>query len=501
MDIGKRLLGRLPYPLYLALSALLISLIVVYFYSPRFVTWQGLHIPPSLFNPEVNRGNDALKQLANPFDTSFRPSNGIIRWRLLFPLISHALHFSDKLYLSLPYVGALLVFAFMAHVAFQETKDRLAAFLIALLSGTTSWFFVSSGWLGYFDSWYIFALLLVAFSPSRRLLLAACLLGPWVDERFIFALPVVLFVRRFYFHKETSYDWSKWKCEARLVIVAIIPYILIRLAIIKMGGDQSESVKQFGLALNTPHFFPYLLLGIWNSFRGLWFFVGLLFWITYRYYYRIASIILGLLMVAIFSFSIYVAGDVSRSLSMFLPVPLLGIFYGYRHRPEWMRSAIPIIVAFNLVAPASHVMTAFTVPIFNLRYELSRFQDPPPEVNPLAYITQAEILIREKKFDDALKLLNYATQLKFDSARAHYNTGYIKYTKGQYDDALTDFTFSIRYDSRHADTYYYRGLCYLQLKNPASAASEFTYALRVAPTDWPLRLETTNRLQVIPKNP
>ncbi len=501
MDFGKKFLGRLPYPLYLALSAFLISVVIIYFYSPRFVTWQGLHIPPSFFNPEVNRGNDALKQLANPFETNFRPNNSIIRWRLLFPLVGHALHFPDKLYLSMPYVGALLVFAFMAHVAVRETKDRLVALLIALLSGTTSWFFVSSGWLGYFDSWYVLALLLIAFSPSRRLLLAACLLGPWVDERFILALPVVLFVRRFYFHNESSYDWKKWKDETLFVIISIAPYILIRLAIIKMGGDQSESVKNFGIALNTPNLFLHLLLGIWNSFRGLWFFVGLLFWIMYRYYYRIASIILGLVMLTIFAGSLYVAGDVTRSLSMFLSVPLLGIFYGYRHRPQWMSAAVPLIVFFNLVAPASHVMTAFTVPIFDLRYELSHLRNPPMEVSPLTYTTRAEELIKEKKFDDALTMLGYATRLKPDFARAYFNIGYIKYTKGQYEDALTDFTFSIRYDTRHANTYYYRGLCYLQLKNTENAASEFTYALRVAPPDWPLRVETNNRLQAIPKAP
>ena len=38
-------------------------------------------------------------------------------------------------------------------------------------------------------------LLLVAFVPSRVALALTCVLTPWIDERFVFALPVAVPVR------------------------------------------------------------------------------------------------------------------------------------------------------------------------------------------------------------------------------------------------------------------------------------------------------------------
>ena len=35
--------------------------------------------------------------------------------------------------------------------------------------GAAGWYFASASWLGYFDSWVVLGLLLLAFAPSRWL--------------------------------------------------------------------------------------------------------------------------------------------------------------------------------------------------------------------------------------------------------------------------------------------------------------------------------------------
>lgn len=496
IESGKKWLGRLPYWLYLALCATVASAVIIYFYSPRFVLWQGLGIPPALYHPELNRADDALKQLANPFTSDFRPTNGIIRWRLLFPLLGHYLYLSDTFYLSLPFIGVALVLAYAAHLGCRETKDRLIGILFAIAAGTTSWFFVSTGWLAYFDSWYILGLLVVAFSPSHRLLATACLLAPWVDERFALALPVALAVRRFYFANERSYSWDKWLRDVLRISLYTLPFLVLRAIIIFHGSDSSESVTKFGHPLESPTFWWHLLLGLWHSIRGLWFFVGLALWILYSRYYRIAAIAIVIITTAIYTVCICIAGDVSRSLSMFLPLPIFGIILAYRHERARATVMLGAVVAFNLIAPASHVMTSFDEPIFDLRYESAHFDTPPMDINPIAYNNEAVNLIEQKKIDDGLRLLGWALQLKPDYGRAYFNRGYALGLKGDLQNAMTDLTFAIRHDPTFPDSYYFRGIAYMGLNNPASAAPDLAYALRIAPADWKYRADAEKRLQL-----
>jgi hypothetical protein len=66
---------------------------------------------------------------------------------------------------------------------------------MAIVIGAESWFFVATGWLGYYDSWLFLGLLTVSFSQRRWLLCSACLLTPWIDERFFIGFPLALLVR------------------------------------------------------------------------------------------------------------------------------------------------------------------------------------------------------------------------------------------------------------------------------------------------------------------
>ncbi len=149
--ISKRL-GALPPWAWTGASAIAATLLVNYFFCPRFALWKGLDLPLAWSNPEVNRAVDSLRQIQHPFAPINNPTNEVIQWRLLFPLLAHFLKLPDVLYLALSHVGGLLSLLWIARLTLHRTSERWAAFAAAALFGTTSWYFVSMGWLAYFDS-------------------------------------------------------------------------------------------------------------------------------------------------------------------------------------------------------------------------------------------------------------------------------------------------------------------------------------------------------------
>ena len=54
---------------------------------------------------------------------------------------------------------------------------------------------ISTAWLAYFDSWYILGLLLTVFASPAEML-AAVVVTPWIDERFVLTLPLCLILHQ-----------------------------------------------------------------------------------------------------------------------------------------------------------------------------------------------------------------------------------------------------------------------------------------------------------------
>lgn len=175
-----------------------------YFFCPRFVMWRGLDLPDAWYFPELNRAVDALQQIRNPFAPIDHPSNDVLQWRLLFPLLAYCLAIPDFVYLILPHIGCVVTLGWVAKLMLDHTGSGWIAFLGAVMIGTTSWFFVSTGWLAYFDSWYILGLLLASFHRSHWLLVASCILVPWI---------VILGILQMVSSRESAQDlcvsWSK----------------------------------------------------------------------------------------------------------------------------------------------------------------------------------------------------------------------------------------------------------------------------------------------------
>ena len=118
-------------------------------------------------------------------------------------MVWHYLRLPPWLLLAIPMVGCVLVLWLVASLTFCHLHDWSITWLAAGLFAALPWFFVSSGWLLHFDSWLVLGLLTVALVPSPWALAAACLATPWIDERFLLALPVCVAVR------SVSLDWIR----------------------------------------------------------------------------------------------------------------------------------------------------------------------------------------------------------------------------------------------------------------------------------------------------
>ena len=182
--------------LYRWLLALGCFALLILCFSPAwsaFYRWS--QVPAMGFQIEVRRGISVLEQVAHPGTAITDPLHRAIQWRLLFPLIGHFLPLPPVAFFALAHLGCLVVLAYLITLLRRADFNWTDTTLATLTLGATSWFFTSTGWLGYFDSWLALALLVVAFAPSRWAVWTACLLAPWIDERFIIAAPLALFCR------------------------------------------------------------------------------------------------------------------------------------------------------------------------------------------------------------------------------------------------------------------------------------------------------------------
>lgn len=173
-------------PLGIALLALLVSL---FFHSPRLWVFQQA-MPGSTY---WDRGLQFMTQCDTPLGQPL--SDAALTWRVAPALLAKALGLHGKAALIVPWLGLLVMLTLCARLMLHRTGDRLLATLTVMLVATTNATLTVTGWLGLNDAWYVSALLAVAFLPGWWAVALASLVGPWIDERFLFALPLALYVR------------------------------------------------------------------------------------------------------------------------------------------------------------------------------------------------------------------------------------------------------------------------------------------------------------------
>ncbi|MES1167826.1 MAG: hypothetical protein ABUL61_01515, partial [Oleiharenicola lentus] len=238
------------------------------------------------------------------------------------------------------------------HYALRFGATPWGSGAVGVLVGTSSAFFSASCAVGYFDPLYLIALVVVCCSPSHLAVLGACLLGPWVDEKFLFMLPACCAAR-----------WT-WQPDRRWiwrVVAGISPYCLVRLAALTQGDD---SLRQ-QIAMQAAAFAGYapaLPAGWWYGFRAGWVLILGGIWLVCRTLdRRLATFLVVGLLAAVGSVS-FLAWDTTRSIAMLLPFLVLGV------QAKWAGRLLVVLAVINLLLPAAYVWCGapVTVPLTSI---------------------------------------------------------------------------------------------------------------------------------------
>lgn len=283
----------------------------------------------------------------------------IVRWRLLVPAVARALRLPDWATLGLAHLGCLALIAALAALGrrLAPAASPPAILGFCLTAGATAPFFTSMGWLGYYDSLLALGLLAVAFAPPRSLVVAACVLTPWIDERFVLGLPLALLVRLLRNPDVPLRDWLRREAFAPLALA--FAYACMRLSLGGSGGSQTVHQYLGQFVFGYPLGGLQRLAGAWAGLRLAWILALLAFAACFLpaagLRPRLGFTLLATSLVTAF-IALHTALDLSRSTVLLLPLVPLGWLAASRLLPPHTLTPLSLALAsLALALPAHHV--------------------------------------------------------------------------------------------------------------------------------------------------
>lgn len=350
----SRRIDSWPRVLFAVVAGSLALVISAWFYPPRLQVWSRRDVRLQ----EWSRADGFLKQCEQPFRQDVEPA---VRWRLLPPLVCHALGLKGNRPLAFCWAGLALFSILLAARLDLLGGNRLWAVIGTVGFATSGPFITALDWLGLNDGWYLIALLESAAGSSLGSLAVWTLIGPWVDERFLIALPLALYIR-------TRLHPRQPGSSRRACLVAgagIAPYIVLRIGYSLAHGDAASS-NYIGAMLEVFRIYAdYLPLGWAMGYRLCWMVIaaGLM---AKGASWRGRSTGIALSAAALIAISV-IAWDLDRSTGVLLPAYLAGIVLTARAgagETDSRRARLLMIglacVLVNLALPYAHIV-GFTV--------------------------------------------------------------------------------------------------------------------------------------------
>lgn len=474
--------GRVRETVGTAALALAVAAVAIRFFSPSWIAFRAWARVPELFSNGilVRRGAYVAMQVADPFVAIDNRVHKVLRWRLLIPLVGHHLGMSAGAVLGLAHVGCLVVIAVVVRLGRTRGFSWSESAMLAIVFATSAWFFVGTGWLGYYDSFLVLGLLTVAFARRRWPVWLACVLTPWVDERFVLGLPLALLVRWIWSGRPRSMrDLGAWLLrEAPVPAVLVGGYVALRFALAGRAGSQTFLEYWRSLDTNVP-FWRYAF-GAWEGLRTGWVLAVLAVVLLAARRALLAAALLAIAIGTNLVAGLASADDLSRAGTMLMPVVPLGWDLA-RTRPWWTRFHVaPVLAAAALFLPANHVVTTFTVPVNQLWYEVNLLLDPPPPFSPDTYLQDAERAANQGDLGRAEELATIALRLA-PSAEAHDLHGVILARQGRWRDALVDFDAAVALDPRMPDAWMNRARTHAALGDISAARDDAARVRELAP--------------------
>lgn len=337
----------------MALLALGLS---VLFFAPRL--WLMQEPVPGSF--QWDRALTFLRQCDEPFRRDIEPA---MLWRLLPPLVAHSLHLPGKTPLVLPWLGLVAATAYVAMLLRRRLDDGRFVFGGTLLFASTSAVLVPVGWLGMNDAWVWLGLLVVAFGRAHWSAPLACLLCPWIDERFLIGFPLAWLSARL---ERNEPLWGRQLAGA----LWLLPYAVVRLTLSRHDPQASAATHAFldVQVAQSLRLLPLVPLGWWMGLRGAWGAVVYALWDLPRARGALAAATLA----GTLGVSVLLASDLSRSVAIATPLVLAGCFGLARRHPDAAPRVLLALGAVNLLIPAAHLTYVHIDPINPLPIELLR---------------------------------------------------------------------------------------------------------------------------------
>ena len=353
MTLSATLRSRIdswPRLLFGVVAGSLALVVCAWFYPPRTEIWA--HRDPHL--QEWSRADAFLKQCQDPFRQDVEPA---VRWRLLPPLVCHVVGLTGYEPLVFCTLGLAVFAACLAARLDLLTSNRPWALLGTVGFATSGPFITALGWLGLNDGWYLLALLETVAARSLWVLSAWAFAGPWIDERFLVALPLALYVRIRLRPPEPGS--AKRACLA--ACAGIAPYVLLRIGYSLTRGDAVSSGYLAAMLDVFRLYASYVPLGWLMGYRVGWLAVGAgLLAMGGEGKSRVPGIALSAAALGIIS---VVAWDLDRSTGVLLPMYVAGIaaVAKYSAQSGGSRQGRLLMVGLaclliNLVLPYAHVV-------------------------------------------------------------------------------------------------------------------------------------------------
>jgi hypothetical protein len=307
-----------------------------------------------------------------------------------------------------------------------------------------------------------------------------------VDERFVIALPLALATRVVYFRCVELRTYRRMLWDALAAAAVLLPYVAGRLWLAR--GKDADSASYLSNMTQGNYFrgVPPLrfLDGFWQGLRGAWVFVGLVFWLWVCPRRWLWLGLLGLVVAGTVGAALLISCDLSRSITVLQPAALLGVLLLLRHRPRLTRVLLPGALAFNLLMPASHVVTAFTIPVRYFYGELDRYLQPPPLLNAQAYNDQGAAQVREGKLAEARYAFDTAIKLDPKFIQSYCNRGLLCLMQQELRGALIDADTIYREAPELPDSYFIHGVVAQRQGHTRDAIQAYRQALDHAAPDW-----------------
>ena len=272
-------------------------------------------------------------------------------WRIAPVLLAKAINLHGPAALIVPWLGLLVMLTQCAWLVRRRTGDDRLAALTTILIGTTSATLTVTGWLGLNDAWYASALIAVAFQPSLVVLAAASLVGPWVDERFVLALPLAIYVRAVALKPNVNLQQLVAIPAVGLIVYGVSRYLnLFHLSTTSTGGFIHYVLSSF------QQWLPWTSLGWFMGLRAVWVLVVVGAGGECRRADFRPALWPALLVAAPLIAITLLASDTGRTTTMLLPLVLLGVerLLALRGAEVTQRILLLLLIA-NLLMPAMHV--------------------------------------------------------------------------------------------------------------------------------------------------